>query len=118
MSYDLGFINLEQKTLQPLDNPVRPEVVTHVLGTFRYLCVRVGQTGKLERVEGNRSGFRKVTEIMMFFVSITADYNQNYNQFSNHASMRGARACRSSLSLRRLRFALGGSEGFGEGGVE
>src|SRR5262249_40146600 len=24
--------------------PVRPEVVTHVLGTFRYLCVRAGQS--------------------------------------------------------------------------
>jgi hypothetical protein len=26
--YDLGSIDLEQRTLQPLDNPVRPEVVT------------------------------------------------------------------------------------------
>jgi len=34
---------LEQNTLQPLDNPVRPEVVTHVIGTFRYLCLRSGQ---------------------------------------------------------------------------
>ena len=33
---------LEQNTLQPLDNPVRPEVVTHVIGTFRYLCLRSG----------------------------------------------------------------------------
>src|SRR5215467_13228512 len=31
---------LEQNTLQPVDNPVRPEVVTHVIGTFRYLCLR------------------------------------------------------------------------------
>jgi hypothetical protein len=26
MSYDLGFIDLEQKTLQPLDNPFRPRL--------------------------------------------------------------------------------------------
>src|SRR6266480_4573581 len=38
MHYDLGFIDLEQKTLQPL----RHRVVTHVLGTFRYLCLRSG----------------------------------------------------------------------------
>ena len=41
MHYDLGFIDLEQKTLQPL--PVRLEVVTHVLGTVRHPCLRVGQ---------------------------------------------------------------------------
>lgn len=42
MRYDPGFIDLEQKTLQPLDNPFGAKVVTHVLGTFRYLCVRAG----------------------------------------------------------------------------
>jgi hypothetical protein len=42
MSYDLGFIDLEQKTLQPLDNPFGPSV-TRVLGALCYLCVRVGQ---------------------------------------------------------------------------
>src|SRR6267143_5808170 len=40
MHYDLGFIDLEQKTLQPLDNPFGTGVVTCVLGTFRYLCLR------------------------------------------------------------------------------
>jgi transposase InsO family protein len=33
MDYDLGYIDLEQKTLQPLDNPFGPKVVTHVSGT-------------------------------------------------------------------------------------
>ena len=28
MSYDLGFIDLEQKTLQPLDNPFGPRLST------------------------------------------------------------------------------------------
>jgi len=44
MRYDLGYIDLEQRTLQPLDNrqPVRSEVVTHVLGTIRYPCLRAG----------------------------------------------------------------------------
>ena len=47
MHYDLGYFDLEQKTSQPLDNPFGPRmspmsVVTHVLGTFRYLCVRAG----------------------------------------------------------------------------
>ncbi len=30
MSDDLGFFDLEQKILLPLDNPFDPEVVTHV----------------------------------------------------------------------------------------
>ena len=33
MHYDLGYFDLEQKTLQTLDNPFGT-VVTHVLGTF------------------------------------------------------------------------------------
>src|SRR5215472_1772537 len=43
---------LEQNTLQPLDNPVRPEVVTHVIGTFRYLCLRSGHMILLVGVAG------------------------------------------------------------------
>ena len=43
MHYDLGYFDLEQETLQPLDNPERHEVVTHVSGTICYLCVRAGQ---------------------------------------------------------------------------
>jgi hypothetical protein len=31
MHYDLGYFDLEQRTLQPLDNPFGLEVVTHVL---------------------------------------------------------------------------------------
>jgi hypothetical protein len=30
MDYDLGYVDLEQKTLQPLDNPFGPRVITHV----------------------------------------------------------------------------------------
>jgi transposase InsO family protein len=33
MGYDLGYIELEQRTLQPLDNPFGPKVVTDVTGT-------------------------------------------------------------------------------------
>ena len=37
MAYDLGYIDLEQKTLQPIDNPfgtrVSPMSVTHVSGS-------------------------------------------------------------------------------------
>jgi hypothetical protein len=40
LHYDLGFIDLEQKTLQPLDNPFGTGLSPHVLGTFRYLCRR------------------------------------------------------------------------------
>ncbi len=39
MRYDLGFIDLGQKALQPLDNPFVPKVVTHV----QVRSVRVGQ---------------------------------------------------------------------------
>jgi len=33
MDYDLGYIELEQRTLQPLDNPFGPKIVTDVTGT-------------------------------------------------------------------------------------
>jgi hypothetical protein len=33
MDYDLGYIEFEQRTLQPLDNPFGPKVVTDVSGT-------------------------------------------------------------------------------------
>ena len=33
MHYDLGYFDLEQKTLQPLDNPFGPKPVTDVSGT-------------------------------------------------------------------------------------
>lgn len=42
MHYDLGYFDLEQKTLTPRQ-PVRHEVVTHVLGTTCYQCLRAGQ---------------------------------------------------------------------------
>jgi hypothetical protein len=42
IDYDLGYIDLEQRSLQPLNNPFRSEVVTYVLGTFRYPCLRAG----------------------------------------------------------------------------
>ena len=33
MDYDLGYVDLEEKTLQPLQNPFGPNSVTYVLGT-------------------------------------------------------------------------------------
>ena len=42
MDYDLGYIDLEEKTLQPLDNPFGKSV-THVLGTFCNPCLRATQ---------------------------------------------------------------------------
>ena len=38
MHYDLGYIELEQKTLQPLDNPFGARF-TYLLGTLRYPCL-------------------------------------------------------------------------------
>jgi hypothetical protein len=40
MNYDLGYIDLEERTLQPLNNPFGPKVLP---GTFCYPCVRAGQ---------------------------------------------------------------------------
>jgi hypothetical protein len=40
MRYDLGYIDLEARTLQPPRQPFRPEVVTYVLGTLCYPCLR------------------------------------------------------------------------------
>ncbi|MGB5076160.1 MAG: integrase core domain-containing protein, partial [Sphingorhabdus sp.] len=42
MKYGLGYVDLEQKTLQTIGNPSRLEVVTYVLGTLCYRCVRAG----------------------------------------------------------------------------
>jgi hypothetical protein len=42
MHYDLGYIDLEQRTLQTIDNPYG-EVVTHVLSKHRYPYLRVAQ---------------------------------------------------------------------------
>jgi hypothetical protein len=52
MDYDLGYIDLEEKTLQPLEEPLRAESVTYVSGTFCYLCLRNGQRkdGRGERI--------------------------------------------------------------------
>lgn len=44
MSHDLGYIDLGAKNIANYRQPVRHEAVTHVLGTFCYLCVRAGQT--------------------------------------------------------------------------
>jgi hypothetical protein len=42
MTYDLGYFD-GAKNLATPRQPLRPEVVTYVLGTLRYLCVRTGQ---------------------------------------------------------------------------
>src|SRR5260221_9837343 len=38
-TFDLGYIDLAEDLATP-GQPVRPEVVTYVLGTDRYLCLR------------------------------------------------------------------------------
>jgi hypothetical protein len=52
MHYDLGYIDLEQKTLQPLDNPFGSRLSPNVLGTIRHLCLRAGPRGN--QVGGER----------------------------------------------------------------
>jgi hypothetical protein len=49
MEYDLGYIDLEEKTLRPLDNPFWPKSVTYVSGTDCHLCVRAGPQRKWRR---------------------------------------------------------------------
>ena len=41
MDYDLGYVDLEEKTLQPLE-PFWPKSVTYVAVTICYLCVWAG----------------------------------------------------------------------------
>ena len=36
IKYDLRYIDLEQKALEPIDNPCGPRLSPNVLGTFRY----------------------------------------------------------------------------------
>ena len=43
MRYDLGYHRPGAEDPATPRQPLRPRVVTHVLGTFRYLCVRAGQ---------------------------------------------------------------------------
>ncbi len=40
MHCDLGYIDLEPQDPATPRQPLRPRVVIHVLGTFRYLCLR------------------------------------------------------------------------------
>ena len=42
MRYDLGYIDLEQRTLQTIDNPFGTRFVTYVSGTNCYPCLRYG----------------------------------------------------------------------------
>lgn len=49
MHDDLGYFDREQKTLQPTRQPIRHEVVTYVLGTLRYPCVRAPQEDSSSR---------------------------------------------------------------------
>ncbi len=53
MDYDLGYVDLEQKTLQPLEKSFRTESVTYVLGTICLPCLRNGQ-----KYFGGRHGIR------------------------------------------------------------
>jgi hypothetical protein len=43
MNYDLGYIDLEEKTLQAPGEPLRAKSVTYVSGTLCYPCLRNGQ---------------------------------------------------------------------------
>ena len=52
MHYDLGYYRSGAENPATPRQPVRPEVVTHVLGTFCYPCLRAGQLKLLARSEG------------------------------------------------------------------
>jgi hypothetical protein len=56
IQYDLGYFDLEQKTLQSLDNPFGTRLSPDVLGTFRYLCLRAGH--KRDGGDGDRHHLR------------------------------------------------------------
>ena len=53
MHYDLGYYRPGAENLATPRQPVRHEVVTHVLGTICYLCLRAGHT-----VSGGEGGIR------------------------------------------------------------
>jgi hypothetical protein len=59
MRYDLGYFDLEPPTSR---QPVRHEVVTHVLGTTCHLCVQAGQatvtTSTASKNSSGSSGWR------------------------------------------------------------
>jgi hypothetical protein len=50
MEYDLGYLDLEEKTLQP--STLRAKSATYVLGTICYPCVRFGQSFGSTRERG------------------------------------------------------------------
>jgi hypothetical protein len=43
MHYDLGYIDLEQRTLQTIDNPFGTRLSPMSLGTFCHPCLRAGR---------------------------------------------------------------------------
>ena len=51
MSYDLGFIDLERKTFQPLDNPSGPRL-SPMSQVHCHPSVRAGQMASMVPVEG------------------------------------------------------------------
>jgi hypothetical protein len=88
MHYDLGYFDLEQKTLQPLD-AVRHEVVTHVLGTACYLCVRAGQ-----QTPGGDGGIRTLDRALQPYNGLANRRLQPLGHVSNKADMPEAAASR------------------------
>ena len=58
MHYDLGYIDLEQKTPATARQPVRPKVVTHVLGTACKPCLEAVQA-----VGGGDGGIRTLDTV-------------------------------------------------------
>ncbi|MEA2870422.1 MAG: hypothetical protein QOH67_398 [Hyphomicrobiales bacterium] len=63
MHYDLGYFDLEQKTLQPLDNPFG-EVVTHVLSAFCHPCVRAGHKSSWRREQSSANPSRHLVSLL------------------------------------------------------
>jgi hypothetical protein len=118
MHYDLGYVDLEQKTLRPLDNPFGPRLLpTYVLGTDRYLCLRSVPT------QGGGDGlFRQVAPMLAkcdaaFPVPPILPLVHRFSTGAPQGRTRRTRQCRSVNGLDGIRstdfsllYAVGGSD--------
>jgi hypothetical protein len=97
MHCGLGYFDLEQKKTTSRQ-PVRRAVVTHVLGTLCYLCVRAGQT-----LIGGDGGIRTLDRALQPYNGLANRRLQPLGHVSSRADMPDTAASR-KRQIARFRY--------------